>query len=251
VTEKQLKVFFEIHSGLPREAPGSNQSTRIAFASITDLPRNPVILDIGCGPGAQTIAIAQLSEGLIHAVDNHRPFLEQLKQNAARAGLNGKIISSLGDMNELPFKANSFDLIWAEASLYIIGVKKAFELWRPLIRSNGYIAFTEISWLRRDLPEEIRTFWRNAYPSMTSISENIKIIESSGFELVRRFNLPEDDWWSDYYNPITKKLPALKNKYKDDPEALDVIANEENEIDLFRRYSAYFGYVFYIARRID
>jgi ubiquinone/menaquinone biosynthesis C-methylase UbiE len=35
----------------------------------------PLFLNIGCGPGMQTIEIAKLSRGTIIALDNYKPFL--------------------------------------------------------------------------------------------------------------------------------------------------------------------------------
>jgi hypothetical protein len=46
-----VNVFFEVHSGLLREGPGDNESTKKAYFMLQDLPENPLILDIGCGPG--------------------------------------------------------------------------------------------------------------------------------------------------------------------------------------------------------
>jgi len=251
VTEKQLETLYEIHSDLPREAPGSAQSTHMAFASISDLPRRPVILDIGCGSGAQTLAIAKLIDGRIYAVDSHRPFIERLEKDVRQTGQSGRIIPSVADMNDLPFDADTFDLIWAEGSIYFIGIKRALELWKPLLKENGHIAFTEMSWFRKDLPGELRAFWNEEYPAMTFIAGNVELIADAGFELVRRFNLPESDWWDNYYNPILNKMPALRTKYKDDPEVLEVLARQELEIDLYRRFSKCYGYVFYVARRLD
>ena len=40
----------------------------------------------------------------------------------------------------------------------------------------------------------------------------------------------------------------MKTKYRDNEEVLEVLALEEFEIDLFRKYSKYYGYVFYLLR---
>ncbi|MDE4907624.1 class I SAM-dependent methyltransferase [Methanogenium marinum] len=43
------------------------------------------ILDIGCGSGMQTIALAKLcTECIINAVDIHQPFLDDLKTSEQR-----------------------------------------------------------------------------------------------------------------------------------------------------------------------
>lgn len=69
-------IFYEVHSNLPREGPGDNKSTDRAFKALKNLPPKPRILDIGCGPGMQTIELAKLSCGQIEALDSHQPFLE-------------------------------------------------------------------------------------------------------------------------------------------------------------------------------
>ena len=84
MTEKMPKIFWEIHTGLPREGPGDNESTRKAYRILKELPENPRILDISCGPGMQTIELAKMSGGQIVALDSHQPFLEQLKKSAKK-----------------------------------------------------------------------------------------------------------------------------------------------------------------------
>ena len=48
---------------------------------------------------------------------------------------------------------------------------------------------------------------------------------------------------------MMEKLPALLQKHKVDNEALEVLQMAKHEIEMYRRYSDYYGYVFYIAER--
>ena len=58
---KGMKYFYELFEALPRGGPGDNKSTRKAFNTIPKQPGRPLILDIGCGPGAQTIELAKVN----------------------------------------------------------------------------------------------------------------------------------------------------------------------------------------------
>ena len=40
----------------------------------------------------------------------------------------------------------------------------------------------------------------------------------------------------------------LREKYRANIEAMSVLEMEQKEIDLFRKYSNYYGYVFYVMR---
>ena len=249
MTERQWEVFFEIHHGLPREGPGGPLSTEIAYSFIRNLPPKPVILDIGCGPGAQTLLLADLSKGEIYAVDNHASFLDQLRQSVAVRGFGATVHPTLGDMANLAFKDDSFDVLWAEGSIFIIGVENGLRRWRPLLKEHGTIAFTEASWLEAGVPKELDQYWQEVYPGIRTIDETIQKIEESGFCSVGQFILPESDWWNDYYNPITDRLPRLSEKYQADREALEVVEMHKKEIEMYRRYSDFYGYVFYIAEK--
>lgn len=251
MTERKAQIFFEVHKELPREGPGSRSSTQKALSYVVDLPPDPRILDVGCGPGAQTLCLAESCRGRIVAVDNHEPFLAQLARKVEELKLSEKITPLKADMNQLPFEDQSFDLIWAEGSIFVIGMETGLAKWRPLLRSLGYLAFTEVSWIRRDIPDELGRFWQEVYPAISTIAQNEERIEQQGYELLGDFILPESDWWQEYYRPIEAKLPHLREKHKGDAEALEMLALEEKEIELYRRYASYYGYVFYIARRVN
>lgn len=248
MSEKLPKFFWVIHSGLPREGPGDNESTKKAYMMLKGLPENPRILDVGCGPGMQTVELAKLSGGRITALDNHEPFLEQLKEAAKKEGVGDRIEPVEGDMFNLKFESGSFDVVWSEGAIFVIGFEKGLREWKWLVTPKGYVVVSELSWLRQDVPEEAKTFMEHAYPAIKTIEENIDVARESGYQLVGSFVLPAKSWWDNYYGPIEAKLPSLKARYSDDEEALQVIAMEEMEIDMFRKYSDYYGYVFYILQ---
>jgi ubiquinone/menaquinone biosynthesis C-methylase UbiE len=251
MSERKPKIFWEVHSGLPREGPGDNESTRKAYMMLEDLPENPRILDVGCGSGMQTIELAKLSDGQIDALDNHEPFLEDLKLRAEKEGVSGNIRVVKGDMTNLSYEEGSFDLIWSEGAIFVIGFEKGLLEWRRLLTDKGYLVVSEMTWLRSDVPEEASAFMKQVYlgyPEIKTSEENIEIARNSGYLVVDFFVLPSKSWWDNYYTPIEAKLPALKTNYRDDKEALKFIAFEEIEIEMFRKYSDYYGYVFYILQ---
>ena len=241
-------MFWEIHSGLPREGPGDSQSTRRAYSMLKKLPKNPSILDIGCGPGMQTLELAKLSDGQIDALDNYQPFLDQLDISLKKWGFADRIKLVKSDMFNLPYDNNTFDLIWSEGAIFIIGFKKGLRNFKPLLTDRGYLVVSELSWLRNKVPSEVNEYLKNAYPAIKTIKGNLNIAKKVGYRIVGYFVLPSESWWTNYYNPILAKLPNLKEKYKNNEEKLQHIAYEEIEIEMFRKYSDYYGYVFYIMQ---
>lgn len=243
------ELFFEIHKDLPRQGPGNAESTRRAFSLLSELPARPRILDVGCGPGMQTIELAKLGDGNIVALDSQQDFLDELESRARSVGVSRQIRTVHGSMLELPFPPGSFDVIWAEGSIYIIGFQEGLQKWRLLLRANGYLAATHISWLVTDIPDKLKQFWMKEYPAIATISENLGVAKASGYRTMGHFVLTESAWWDDYYNPLEKRLVELRSKYKDDGAALSIIEGTQQEIDLYRDYSDYYGYVFYIMRQ--
>lgn len=240
-------IFWEIHRDLPREAPGSDASTLRALSMLPALPASARILDIGCGPGGQSVALARVTQADVTAVDNHQPFLDDLARRAARAGVAERVHPLNASMFDLNFE-QPFDLLWSEGAVYIIGFERGLREWRRLLKPGGFIAVTELSWLKPNLPEAARKFWREGYPDMATVEQNLARLSAAGYRSLGHFTLPESDWWDNYYHPMAARIQALREKYEHNPAAQAVLDMEYAEIDLYRQFSAWYGYVFYTGQ---
>ncbi len=241
-----MNLFFEIHRDLPREAPGSDACTARALAMIPNLPDQPEILDIGCGPGAQTLVLAKQTGGHVTAIDTHQPYLDELTRRAELAHLKRRISPQNASMFALDFDDERFDLIWSEGAIYIMGFQQGLAAWRRFLKPGGALAVTELAWLTDAPPDDLRRFWQAAYPAMKHVDENIALLQETRYRYVGHFALPAAAWWDDYYTPIEHRIAALRQKYRDDAEATAVLDEEQREIDLYRKYATHYGYVFYI-----
>ena len=163
--DRTMEYFFEIHNELPREGPGDRESTGKAFSMIVDLPDNSSILDVGCGPGMQTLDLLNLVSGNITAVDNHQPFLDQLAHSAKKIGVADKIGILNMDMGSMDFKPPSFDLIWSEGAAYSIGFENALTSWKQFLKPGGYLAASELAWIRSQPPQDWQQRQQAWYPA--------------------------------------------------------------------------------------
>jgi len=241
-------IFFEIHKDLPREGSGRDEYTQKAFEMIPKIIQ-PNILDIGCGPGLQTIKLAKLSNGKITAIDIHQSYLDQLEKHAKEEKLSDRINILNKSMINMDFSAEEFDIIWAEGSIFIIGFEKGIIEWKKFLKPKGFLAIHEMTWLRDNPPKEISDFWERVYPQISTIDNNLEIIRKCGYKILGYFPLPEDAWWEFYYNPLEKRLKMLEKKYKNNPETLGMIRGEYEEINLFRKYNKWYGSVFYVMQK--
>ncbi len=249
---KMRKVFFDIYEALPRGGPGNAESTARALSFVTDLPERALVLDLGCGPGQQTFDLAAaLPHAEITAVDLHRPFLDILDKQVKRRGLGHQIRIAHGDMSCLSFPAESVDLIWSEGAAYSIGFENALQLWRPLLKSGACLAVSEATWFRPDRADAIIKFWEQEYPDMLNAEACLEQFPRAGYEVLGSFPLPEQAWFQDFYTPMLERIAQLEPRYAGDTVAETVLDEAKREIEVFRRYAAYSGYTFIIARKID
>lgn len=245
-----MTLIFELYKGTPRQGPGNAVSTRRAFAMIPRLPERPRTLDVGCGSGAQTRDLARLTGGPVVAVDIHLPFLERLKSSITKPdGRPGRVHPVAASMVALPFKDGAFDLVWSEGAIYIMGFAEGLRSWRRLLRPGGYLVVSEATWLRGDPPAELRRYWAAGYPAMTMVEADLSAIRAEGYEPLGHFALPESAWLEDYYGPLEKRLAEFRAANEGHAEAQALVAQTEQEIALYRRFSAWFGYVFYAMRK--
>ncbi|MEM9621257.1 MAG: class I SAM-dependent methyltransferase [Pseudomonadota bacterium] len=244
----QRRTFFAVHEGLPRQGPGSRQFTEQAFAQ-TSLPANAEILDVGCGPGMQTFDLARVAPAArICAVDLFIPFLQELRDRASVEAGSAQIHPVCANMAQLPFNTTSFDLIWSEGAAYTIGVSQALQLWRPLLRRQGYLVFSNAGWLTTDPPDEIQRWWAAHYSDMRDRAGALQQITEAGYTCRADFVLPPSAWWEHYYTPMQQRLDTLAHGDHGQDLHAGVLAEIQTEIDMYTAYSEHYSYRFFVLQ---
>jgi SAM-dependent methyltransferase len=241
------EALFRLFEGLPQQGPGSDTCTREALRRLPELPASPRVLDLGCGSGRSALVLADALRAKVIAVDNHQPFLDQLRASARERGLEELIEARCADMASPGVPAGSVDLLWSEGAVYLLGFEAGLRLWRPLLAPGGCLAASECSWLCADPPAEAAAFFREGYPGMAGIQENVGRSRAAGFDLIDHFTLPPEAWWDEYYAPLEQRMARLAPAA--DPELAAVVDETRREIELCRRYGDSDGYVFYLLRR--
>lgn len=243
-----MEYFYELFTALPRQGPGCREATLRALGLLKDLPAKPRVLDIGCGCGMQTLTLAEELKTKVLAIDNHRPLLDHLDLAAAQNSL--EIETRELSMIDMPFAEKSFDLLWAEGSIFIIGLERGLKEFRNFLTPDGYLAFTELCWFVSEQPAEVKSYFDNVYPDIRTVDEVRRMAAASGYRVIDSFNLPDSAWLDDYYTPMLKRMEELKVKNSGIAEAEAVYANCEAEIEMFRRHSKSYGYTFFVLQRI-
>jgi SAM-dependent methyltransferase len=250
--DRLMEILLDVHSGLPRQGPGDEASTLRALSLCAELPMRPAILDVGCGPGMQTVTLARATDGTITAVDLFEQLLNELRARATSEGVRDRLQIMAADMSDLPFGKDSFDLVWCEGAAYIMGISEALTHWKAFLRPRGYVAITEISWLmsEAEVPKRAFDFFHNEYPAITDVPGNLARIEACGYEIIGHFTLPDESWWTDYYDPLSRKLELAREKYRDDALAQAFLDDTAEELRIRREYGDAYGYEFIVARLV-
>jgi SAM-dependent methyltransferase len=246
----ELDLIIDFHLEADRQGPGSAIETLKALSFIEiENKEHLKIADIGCGTGAQTIALAQHLNGNIIAVDLANKFLEKLNKNAKDLGLSDKISTLNIPMDNLPFEDEELDIIWSEGAIYNIGFDTGISQWKRYLKKGGYLAVSELSWITNERPKEIEEYWSNAYPQITTISNKIQSLERSGYLPVAHFILPVYCWLDNYYTPMKNRFDRFLEKYQYSDAAMSIVQQDQEEIRLYEKYKDFYSYGFYIAKK--
>jgi len=201
--------------------------TRKAFSMLPELDE-PRILDVGCGTGVPAMQLAKLTNGEIIALDINQRLLDILTRKIKRAGISNRVRVMECSISNMEFSNESFDVIWAEGSIHVVGFERGLLEWKRFLKPNGCMV---------------------VHDEKGNISEKLWQISSCGYDLVDYFTLGEDTWWHEYYAPLEKRIGEIRTKHANDPETLAVLDKEQQEIDMFKKNPGRYCSVFFIMKK--
>ncbi len=250
IHEFDFKLICEYFSGMERQGPGSPEVTIKALSFIGNLTNESKIADIGCGTGGQTMVLAKHTSGHITGIDLFADFIDILNFNSKKLNLQDRVDGVVGSMDNLSFQHEELDLIWSEGAIYNIGFERGINEWHKLLKTGGFIAVSEASWFTEERPIEIDRFWKDAYPEIGIISEKVKQMQKAGYIPIAAFVLPENCWTEHFYAPQVSVQEKFLKKYAGNKTAEELVKNERREAELYIKYKEFYGYVFYIGKKI-
>jgi len=188
----------------------------------------PGILDVGCGSGIPTMELAGLSNGQITGLDVNQPSLDRLMRKIEKAGLSERVKVMKCSMVDMDFPDESFDIIWAEGSIHVVGFRRGLKEWRQFLKPNGFMV---------------------VHDEQENASKKLGQISSYGYELLGHFILNEDTWWAEYFAPLEKLVREIRTEHPDDPKVLEILHNDQREIEMFKKNPGRYCSVFFIMKK--
>ncbi len=250
IHEFDINIICDYYATIERQGPGSPDITRKALSFIDNLTEESKIVDLGCGTGGQTMVLGQSVPGKITGIDLFPKFIDLFNQNAANLNLKEKVKGVVGSMGNLQFRDEELDLIWSEGAIYNIGFERGINEWKRFLKTGGYLAVTEASWFTEKRPDEINDFWMDAYPEIDTISNKVAQMQKAGYIPVATFILPESCWIEHFYTPQVSARKKFLKENAGNMAAEGFIANQQHETQLYYKYKEFYGYVFYIGKKI-
>jgi ubiquinone/menaquinone biosynthesis C-methylase UbiE len=250
IHEFDLELICEYFANLERQGPGSPEVTIKALSFIDNLNDKSLIADIGCGSGGQTMVLAQHAPGNMTGVDIFPTFIDLFNRKAEKLDLQDRVKGIVESMDNLPFQDEELDLMWSEGAIYNIGFERGLNEWRKFLKTGGYIAVSEGTWFTEERPAEIEEFWMDAYPEIDTISNKVAQMQKAGYIPVAAFILPENCWTENYFAPKVDADKFFLEKNAGNKAAEEFIANQRHEAQLYNKYKEFYGYVFYIGKKL-
>lgn len=240
--------FNEVFQGMERLSPGGVGSTRKMMKCIPE-KEELSILEIGCGQGQTTLALAQrFPKARIIAIDTNQDYIRHLNQKATALGIAQQVQGVVMSVHEMQFPTGQFDVIWAEGSIYLTGFDTALEEWKKYLRPEGLLIANDLCWKEKLVSSQYIKRIEEVFGPLQYYKEKGRSVTGKGFALVEEFVQPNCDWLQGYYYPMSARLTELEEKYPDSPEMQEVSSVLRKEIQLFDDYSPFYAYVYFVLQ---
>jgi ubiquinone/menaquinone biosynthesis C-methylase UbiE len=202
---------------------------RRAFQQIPPINK-PQILDIGCGSGVPTLELAHLSGGDVTGIDVDDKALQRLEEKINTMKMGGRVHIVHGSLKSMNFPKESFDILWAEGSIFVLGFKHGLSAWKPFLKAGGYLV---------------------VHDAVGNIDQKKQNITTCGYHLTDWFLLEAEIWWQHYYEPLKKAVQEIRQQKTTNRDLRKALELSEQEIQGYHQHPEQYRSVYFIMRKQD
>ncbi len=173
----------------------------------------PRILDIGCGSGVPTMELARLGQGEVIGIDIDQPALDKLTRRIREAGFSNRVKAVNCSVLDMAFPDESFDIVWSEGSIFVVGFNRGVQEWKRFLKPNGFMVI---------------------HDEKGNVEGKLEEISECGYKLLGYFILSADTWWTEYFAPLEKLVAKSQTSCADDPHTLAELNQARSELEMFK-----------------
>ncbi|HSA14249.1 MAG TPA: SAM-dependent methyltransferase, partial [Spirochaetota bacterium] len=83
-----------------------------------------------------------------------------------------------------------------------------------------------------------------------TIPDKIAQMQKAGYVVMASFILPETCWIDNFFGAEITAQKIFLDKYRGNKSAEEFVKYEKRGAELYKKYKEYYGYVFYIGKKI-
>jgi SAM-dependent methyltransferase len=118
-------------------------------------------------------------------------------------------------MFDMDFQDESFDIVWAEGSIYAIGFERGLREWKQLLKPSGCMV---------------------VHDEQGNVKEKLALISKCGYQVLGYFTIGEETWRIEYFAPLEKLVNETRTEYPHDRSVLEELQQAQAELDMYRKY---------------
>lgn len=150
VSDKKYLDFLA-KFGISSAHPGGFPLTK-ALIEDARLTKQHHVLDVGCGTGETSVYLAKTYNCKITAIDLHPGMIAHAQKRIQANGAAVELVQ--GDIQELPFKDRTFDVLFCESVTVFTDLSKTIPEYARVLKPGGVLYDVEMTSNRKLLPFE-------------------------------------------------------------------------------------------------
>ncbi|MEO0124742.1 MAG: methyltransferase domain-containing protein [candidate division WOR-3 bacterium] len=217
----------QIHSGGPEATD--------FLAEKIGLKPGQVVLDICSALGAPARHLASKYGVYVKGLDATKTMLAKARERTAAAKLDHLIEYYEGNAMDLPFKKETFDVVWGqEAWCYVTDKNRLIQEAYRVLKPGGKIGFTDWIITGKITPEELEPLYDSmAFPYMETFKGYQELLKKNGFKVLEALDQTEEfaKCFDEYYHKVTVELkPTIEKNF-----GSDLYKFAENLVTIWRK----------------